>query len=296
MATQESTKQSGLGILPRRSSFRLGKTRRQRQTQYTQQVNALLMVLLVAIVGGGLIAYFNYRTAGSTKTVSCEEFPEFCVPLVGGATMPGNFDTLESAESRTLDGEVTASAGVVRGINAINAPFLGNPDAPIHFVTVSDFACSHCQDYHSTDLPRFIDDYVLTGQATFGFVMTTGTGREYSDYASQAALCAGEQGAFWEMSEELFRLARSIGVQTAFSPGQIRQSADDMGLDGDALSECAASGRYATFLYDYRTFAQDNGVTGTPTVLVSYGNSGEWTAVNRDYNSLKALTEAANNG
>ena len=172
--------------------------------------------------------------------------------------------------------------GVVRGVDANGIPTIGDPSAPIHVVTVSDYACPHCQDYHDTDVPRFIEDYVLTGQATFGFVLTTGTGQFYSETASQAALCAGEQGAFWEMSAEMFRLARTRQLASAFSLDQIRDSAKEMGLDGDKLIECVASNRYASSLRQFRTFATDNGVNATPTVLVSYGDANRWTIVRRD--------------
>jgi predicted DsbA family dithiol-disulfide isomerase len=66
-----------------------------------------------------------------------------------------------------------------------------------------------------------------------------------------------------------------------------------MGLDGKALIECVASNRYASSLRQFRSFANDNGVNATPTVLVSYGDSNRWTIVRRDYETLKQLTEAA---
>ena len=278
----------------KRATFRLGKTRRQRQEQYRQQFNALALTLLVAVVAAGLVIFFNYREAGSTKTVSCEEFPEYCIPFAGSLSTNTILANNESDAVRTLDAESQGAPGVVRGYDQNGVPFLGNPDAPIHFVTVSDFACSHCQDFHQGDLKRFIENYVIPGQATFGFVMTTGTGRAYSQTASQAALCAGEQGAFWELSSELFRLASSMGVQSAFSLSQIKDSADSMGLDSQKLVDCVSSGKYLNLLASYTTFAQDNGVTGTPTVLVSYDGVTWSKAPSRAYDTLVALTEVAN--
>ncbi|MGQ9848893.1 MAG: DsbA family protein [Aggregatilineaceae bacterium] len=293
--TSQSTRKDGpsrrsFWPLPARVVYPTGKTRRQRQEQWRQQTRVLLIVLVATIMASIAFIIANWQQGGSTKTVSCASFPEFCVPLAGGST---DAPALEAPGSRRLDAETTAAPGVVRGVDVNGLPTIGDPNAPIHFVTVSDYACPHCQDYHDTDLKRFIEDYVLTGQATFGFVLTTGTGQFYSETASQAALCAGEQGAFWEMSEEMFRLARSKQLATAFSLSQIRDSANAMGLDGKALIECVSSNRYAPFLRQYRVFANDHGVTGTPTTLVSYGDSNRWTIVQRDYNTLKQLTEAA---
>ncbi len=274
-----------------RTPYEVGKTRRQRQTQQRQQENALFGVLIVTLVIGAVFIIANWRNAGGTKAVSCDAFPEYCVPLAGGSQA---FPALESASSRTLDAPSEAVPGVARYVDQNNIVTLGDPNAPLHLVMVSDYACPHCQDYHSTELPGIINQLVLTGKATFGMVLTTNTGSVYSEMASQAALCAGEQGSFWEMSEELFRLASSQGVTQAFSLQQIRASAKDMGLDSQSLIDCISSNRYSEFLRDYQVFASDNGVTGTPTILASYGNSNQWTIVPRDLGSLQSIADSAN--
>ncbi len=292
MSAQQKPQPTRSGPLPwgARAVFRPGKTRRQRQEQWRQQTTILGVILAVSVVASAVFIIANWQQVDEIKTVSCAAFPQFCVPLAGGSTaMPA----LEASGARQIDAESSGVPGVVRGVDANGIPTIGDPSAPIHVVTVSDYACPHCQDYHDTDVPRFIEDYVLTGQATFGFVLTTGTGQFYSETASQAALCAGEQGAFWEMSAEMFRLARTRQLASAFSLDQIRDSAKEMGLDGDTLIECVASNRYASSLRQFRTFATDNGVNATPTVLVSYGDANRWTIVRRDYETLKQLTEAA---
>ena len=292
MTAQQRPDQTRSGLFPWgvRATFSPGKTRRQRQEQWHRQTTILMVALAVSVVASVVFIIANWRQIGGTQAVSCAAFPQFCLPHAGGsATLPA----LEAAGSRQLDGESSGVPGVVRGVDVNGIPTLGDPSAPVHFVTVSDYACPHCQDYHETDVPRFIEDYVLSGQATFGFVLTTGTGQFYSETASQASLCAGEQGAFWEMSEEMFRLARTRQLASAYSLDQIRDSANEMGLDAQKLVECVASNRYAQSLRQFRTFASDYGVSATPTVLVSYGDSNVWTIVRRDYETLKQLTEAA---
>jgi protein-disulfide isomerase len=275
-----------------RTRFEVGNTRRQRQAQYKQQINTLVGVLGVTLVLGCVFILFNWNNGGSTKPLSCESYPKYCVPLAGGSS---EFASLEAPESRALDTpNSTAAPTVERYIDANYIATLGNPNAPLHFVVVSDFACPHCQDYHKSDMPNIIDDLVLTGKATFGIVMVTGTGGAYSEIASQAALCAGEQGAFWEFSDELFRLAESRGIDQAFSIKQLGSSAKDMGLDSKALTSCLSSTRYSAYLRQYSNFAGDNGVSGTPTILVSYGNTNQWSTVNREFDSLKRLTDTAN--
>lgn len=282
------------GLWRKRATYTPGKTRRHREKQLRDQITLLWATVLISLIGGLLFVYLNWMQAGSAKAVSCEEYPQFCVPLVGGGTLDHDRTPPESDESRSLDGETVIPEKVVRGItNTWNMPFIGDPNAPIHFVVLEDFACSHCQEFHRNDLERFIKDYVLTGKATVQTDLLTGTGRSFSETATQAALCAGEQGAFWEMSDELFRLGSAMSYTNAFSASQILQSADDMGLDQDAMRRCINSGVYRPAITEYRIFAQDNGVTGTPTVLVSYGND-QWLPVpSRSYESLRSLTDKA---
>ncbi len=295
MATDSKQSGSVHGAVPwrARAKYQVGKTRRQRQAQHRQQANALLIVLMAALVVGVLIVLINWQNAGSTKSVSCDAFPQYCVPLAGGSA---DFPNLEAASVRTLNKESSGAAGVVRGVADGTVPFIGNPNAPIHFIVVADFACSHCNTYHTSDLDVFIKNEVMAGKATVGMMMTTGTGGLYSQAATSAALCAGEQGAYWEMSDEIFRLARSQGVQSGFALTQLQQSANAMGLDGDKLLECISSNRYANVINGYQTFAMDHGVTGTPALLVSYDDSGEWILLQyeaRAYANMKALTDAA---
>jgi protein-disulfide isomerase len=294
MTTKES-EQRGWFPWRKRADFVPGKTRRQRQAQYKDQMNMLLLVLVASAVAAGLVVIINYQGAGSVKSVSCNNFPQYCVPFAGGVE-DGQYASLEAPESRELDGDLQVADGVVRGVWNDLVPVVGDPKAPIHFVTFSDFACSHCQEFHRGDLERFVESYVLSGQATVGFVMLTGTGGGYSRLASQAALCAGEQGAFWEISSEFFRLGRAMGAANAFSLEQIKSTAEDMGLDSEKLVNCVASNRYGRFIDENLLFAQDVGVTGTPNVYVRYGDSDQWSRVDRDYGTLANLTEEANRG
>ncbi len=278
-----------------RVQFQLSPIRSERRKQYRQQITVLAVLLGATLLFGAVFIVANWRGAGNAANVSCNSYPEYCVPLVDGAGDP-NYAAFERAESRTLDMPSQGAEGVVRGMTEDNVPFIGNPEAPIHFRTISNFACPHCATYHSGDLDRFIIDYVLKGQATLDFVIVTNTAGSptAAGNAAQAALCAGEQGAFWEMGVELYRLANAYGSENGFALPQIRASAQALGLDADELVACIASQRYAPLLYEHQTFAVDNGVSGTPTLLVRFGEDTEWTQVDRSYENMASMTERAN--
>jgi protein-disulfide isomerase len=261
-----------------------------------------MIVMLAALLFGSIFGISSVSTSGSAEPmaapdvapvpapvgISCAVNPSYCVPLTGSdATYP----ELESASSRTLDAASTAAPGVVRYLDDNHIPTLGDPAAPIHFIVVMDFACPHCQNYHSTDLPHFITDDVLTGKATLGAALITAIGGQYSLAGSQAAVCAGEQGAFWEMTDLLFQLASSQGIQTGFTPESLLAAAQDLGMDTGAFQSCLDAGRYTDLLTNNYVFAADHGISSVPSMLSM--TSGDWSIVDRSYDTLHNLTADA---
>ena len=271
-------------------------SRRQRRAQFRQQMIVLAITLGITTIAAGTLIALNWWGAGSTQTISCEDYPLYCVPFAGGLP-EDQFEPNEAAEVRSLDAESTAAEGVIRGYQD-GFPLLGNPDAPIQFVLASNFTCGHCQSFHKYILPQFIEDYVLTGKASFQIAMLSVVGGDYTRTANQAAFCAGEQGAIWEMIDELFRLGNAYSPSKAFDPQQIRSSASNMGLDAESLESCIRSGRYEELLDLHNTFRNDQGIGSTPTILYKIGNTGPWgKLVGGDectYENLAALTEQAN--
>ena len=143
---------------------------------------------------------------------------------------------LEAPGVRELDGEVTAAEGVVRSVNSNFMPTIGNPEAPIEFALMADYACPHCQNYHKADFQQFLNDYVLTGQATMSIGLLTGTGGQYSQTAS-VARCARASRARSGV-DELFRLAESMGVSSAFSLSRLQGPRGRR--DWEAMRSCIA--------------------------------------------------------
>lgn len=216
----------------------------------------------------------------------CESYPQFCVPRAGGPTVAGQ--TLEAPEAEPVLLSQGA-AGVVRGVNGDRTLFIGDPDAPVHILEFSDFACPHCISYHEETLGRLFEDAVLTGRATFEMRPLAFVAGAFSQDAAYAMLCAAEQGAAWEMHDALYEGGRTLGASRAYSLDGLGASATALGLDAEALVGCVQSGRYADALAVYRADASTLNVTGTPTVLVRIGTDGAWVTAARDYDSLMAL-------
>lgn len=79
--------------------------------------------------------------------------------------------------------------------------------------------------------------------------------------AAEAANCAGEQGKYWEMHDQLFE------NQTTLEPWNAH--AEALGLDVDALERCLTSGKFAPEIRRDMGEAQKVGVTGTPAFMLA---------------------------
>jgi protein-disulfide isomerase len=86
--------------------------------------------------------------------------------------------------------------------------------------------------------------------------------------AGEAAECAGEQGAFWEMHDNLFEgQAQWSGNPQAESV--FKGMAGDLGLDQAQFDTCLDDGKYADkVLADYQEGAA-LGITGTPAFRIN---------------------------
>lgn len=153
--------------------------------------------------------------------------------------------------------------GFLQGTTEDGYPRLGNPDAPVLIEEFSSFSCPACGTFHSNVFPTILQE-VREGRAQFVFVpMLTGSIPNPVG-AAKAALCAGEQGQFWEMHDVLFDWQATF-VNTAFSGNRLTSGAEALGLDMGEFNSCFDSARINTVLDN----AQAEGVGATPTVRIN---------------------------
>lgn len=149
---------------------------------------------------------------------------------------------------------------------------LGDPNAPVVVIEFADFLCPHCQDYEETT-ERFIQTYVVTGQAAFEYRMVPIVNEILSPLSAQAAECAGEQGAFWPGRQLLFQLAADQQIDENVA----LLTANRLGLDAAAMQACMETARQ--FLADAQLAGQ-MGVTGTPAMMVRVdGSRPQWISI-----------------
>ncbi len=144
---------------------------------------------------------------------------------------------------------------------------LGSPDAPIEVVEYSDFECPYCARFAVVQMPTIRTQLIETGRVRWRFRDFPLPAHAYARYAAHAAQCAGEQGRFWEMHDQLF--FHHAWAQTNRDPARLfRDYAGTIGLDTDAYNACMDSGRYAGRIEASRREGEQLGVRGTPTFFV----------------------------
>ena len=142
----------------------------------------------------------DYTTAvqiGSTGT------PTF---VVNGQLVPIGAAPYESFKD-ILDLELKNSTDRNKALRFVTAndPTLGKKDAPIVMLEFSDFQCPFCGKFWRETLPQIKKDYVETGKVLFVYKdFPLRQIHPHAQQAAEAALCANEQGKFWEYHDTLF--------------------------------------------------------------------------------------------
>lgn len=149
----------------------------------------------------------------------------------------------------------------------------GSSDAPIHMIEFLSFTCGHCANY-TLPIEHLIALEAATGRVRIELAPLAGD--ELATRATQATFCAAEQGKGYSAYKALFNGYLTIGYQKAYSEEGVQSLLEPLGLDMEALNACMEQKTYDNALAAiYKEFS-DNGLTGTPTVLLgSNGNTPE---------------------
>jgi len=141
-------------------------------------------------------------------------------------------------------------------------PVLGRDDAPVTIVEYTDYQCPYCSRWHTTTFPEIRKNYIDTGKVRFIKRDLPLSFHPNALPAAQAALCAGDQGKFWEMHE---RLAAN---PSTLSPETYSRYAQELSLDAKAFQACLMSQKHLAAIRGSERTASALGITGTPSFVV----------------------------
>ena len=140
-----------------------------------------------------------------------------------------------------------------------SAPSIGAKDATITITEFADYHCPYCREAQGT-VKRILKDYGKDVRFVFKHLPLDIHAQSFA--SAQAAVCAGEQGLFWQYSDALFA-ADSLSTEARNS------MALKFGLDGPEFQSCLTSERSRTAVLKDMQEAKRLGVAGTPTFIIN---------------------------
>ncbi|MDL1910429.1 DsbA family protein [Chloroflexi bacterium CFX6] len=157
---------------------------------------------------------------------------------------------------------------------------LGDPNAPAVIEVFEDFQCPACQFFTESIEPLILQYLVETGKARlvfrhYPFIDGVGAGNGgESDQAANAAMCANEQGKFWDMQTVIYANWNGENLGN-LSNRRLQAMAEAINLDMNAFNSCFRDNKYRDAIQADFDRAEELGVSGTPSVFVNGNPVGE---------------------
>ena len=186
------------------------------------------------------------------------------------AEMRKEIDALRQTQ-RMILGELQAMRELIaRGqnrqpavLNLKDSPVLGSKDAKVTIVEYSDYQCGFCARHFRSTLPKLNDEYIKAGKVKYilrNFPLESIHPKALK--AAAAALCAGEQGKYWEMHRQLFSNPSMLDLE------HMPKHAEAIQIDAARFSRCLDGEKYVVQVRREMEEGRTLGVEGTPTFFI----------------------------
>jgi protein-disulfide isomerase len=142
-----------------------------------------------------------------------------------------------------------------------NAYAIGPADAPITIVEFSDYQCPFCRRWHDEVYEPLLAAYPGQIRLVYRHLPLTSIHPDAMS-AAEAAMCAGEQDAYWPFHEKLFS-SESLGNTTYL------QYAQDLKLNMATFEACLSEHTYQQAIQEDSDFAVNLGIRSTPTFFIN---------------------------
>jgi len=150
-----------------------------------------------------------------------------------------------------------------QSISIGDSPFKGKADAPVTVIEYSDYQCPFCARSYRDVMPILQEEYIDTGKVRF--VMRENplvSIHKDATNASIAALCAGDQGKYWEMHNQLFDNQKALAVDN------LKSYAESIGLDTAEFNDCLDNKKTEEQVRADMASASKLGMAGTPGFFI----------------------------
>ena len=140
-------------------------------------------------------------------------------------------------------------------------PARGAAEAPVTIVEWSDFECPYCKRVLPT-LEQLFEEYPTEVRLVFRHFPLHAI-HPNAQGAAEAAVCAQDQGAFWELHDLMFE------EQDALTASDLKEKAERAGLDTEAFAACMEAEDTPERVEADRRAGIQVGVNGTPALFVN---------------------------
>jgi protein-disulfide isomerase len=161
----------------------------------------------------------------------------------------------EAVIPTAADGRVAPQSGTV----------LGEDDAPVTIIEYYSFQCPYCGRFALETEPLIEKEFIERGLVRFEFNALAAEGPSLD--AAVAALCAADQGRYWDYNEALF-VNYALDRTDAYGIDRLKEYAAALGLDTDAFNGCLDSGEYEDDVLTETTRIIQAGITATPNFFI----------------------------
>jgi len=176
--------------------------------------------------------------------------------LASGVAMWAILDQSRGGDTEPQGGPIESVALKSMPLNGV--PQKGAATARYAMVIFSDFECPFCRSFAQDTLPAFEAKYVASGEVRLAFRQFPLPSHKHAAGAARTAVCAGRQGKFWEVHDQLFDGSLEAAIGSAVL---------NVGLDRSVFDNCQKNEAAAAVAADFK-IAREFAVGSTPSFLL----------------------------
>lgn len=144
----------------------------------------------------------------------------------------------------------------------------GDSSAPVTIVEFTDYQCPFCQRHFAQVLPE-LQKLIDSGQVQYVIKdFPLSSIHPQAAKAAEAARCAGDQDAYWQMHDRLFQNQSTWSGNPA-ALDVFKGFATELGLDAETFGACLNGGKYTAAVEANLQEGAGYGVRGTPAFYIN---------------------------
>lgn len=175
-----------------------------------------------------------------------------------------------SSDTGSVSGSGAAGSDSAFLAAADRSRILGADSANVWMLIVSDFQCPYCRIWHEQTYDAIAREYVQPGRVRMAYINLPSGSHEHAMPAAEAAMCAGAQGKFWQVTDGIFR-TQERWSQMPIASAVFDSVAGAQQVDMPAWRKCVSEHRTQAMIEADAARAREIGISSTPSFIVMRG-------------------------